>query len=174
MTLADFFDLLAANPIYILSYFLMIPFTALLVLFLGKGEGHLSPWKYLYSVLIYGVCVLGLFSITLSVYLFLFERRSIMQTDVYTQILPVVSMVATLLLINKNVNLSRIPGFGKISSLMMMITAALAFMWIIDRTRIFAFTYIPFQYVILIFIGLLLMIRIGWNQMFSNTNRHSE
>lgn len=166
MTLKDFFDLLGDNPFYIVAYFSLIPFTALLALLMGRGEGHLSPWKYLYSILIYGVCVPAIFAITLSVYLFLFERRSILDTDVLTQILPVVSMVATLLLISKNVPLDRIPGFEKISGLIMMITAAFAFMWFIDRTRIFAFTYIPFQYVILIFIGLLIVIRFGWSRIF--------
>ena len=174
MTLKEFFDLLGEQPIYILVYFLIIPFTALLVLLLGRGEGHLPPWKYLYSTLIYGVCVPAIFSVTLSVYLFLFERRSILETDVLTQLLPIASMAATLLLISKNVPLERVPGFGKISGLMMVITATFAFMWFIDRTRIFAFTYIPFQYVILIFIVLLIVIRFGWSRIFSQKSSQYE
>lgn len=175
MTLKDFFDLLGDNPFYIIAYFSLIPFTALLVLLMGRGEGHLSPWKYLYSTLIYGVCVPAIFSVTLSVYFFLFERRSILDTDVFTQILPVVSMIATLLLISKNVPLERIPGFEKISGLMMMITAAFAFMWFLDKTRIYAFTYVKFQYVILMFIVLLIIIRFGWSRIFSsNRNQYEE
>lgn len=169
MTLQDFFNLLADNPAYIIMFFTLIPITALLAAFMGKGEGHLSPWRYLYSVLIYLVCVPAIFSITLSAYLFLFERRSILQTDVYTQILPILSMVLTLWLIRKNVDLEYIPGFDKLSGLIMMIVAALGIMWFIDRTRIFAFTYIPFPYVLLIFVGLLLVIRLGWGRLVSRS-----
>lgn len=168
MTLADFFQKIADTPSYIIFYFTIIPVTALLAGWLGKGEGHIAPWKYLYSTLIYLVSVPGIFAVTLSIYFFLFEKRSILQTDVFVQILPVVSMIATLLLIRKNVRLDDIPGFDKLSGLIMMITATLAIMWFFDRTRIIAFTYIPFQYVILIFIGLLIVIRLGWKRLFAD------
>ena len=165
MTLQDFFNLLAENPFWIVAYFLLIPFTALLAGILGKGEGHLDPWRYLYSTLIYLVCVPGIFAVTLSVYVFIFERRSIFQTDIYTQILPVVSMIATLLLIRRNVDLNHIPGFDKITGLIMMITAVFAFMWVLDKTHIWVVSYVPFWQGILIFIGLLMVIRWGWGKM---------
>lgn len=172
MTLEEFFQKIADNPSYIVFFFTLLPLTALLAGWMGKGEGHLSPWKYLYSTLIYLVSVPGIFAVTLSVYLFLFERRSIMQTDVLVQILPIISMIATLLIIRRNVRLEYIPGFDKLSGLIVMITAALAIMWFVDRTRILVFTYIPFQYVILILIGLLVVIRLGWRRLFA-TDEHS-
>jgi hypothetical protein len=167
MTLAEFFQKIADNPAYVIFYFSIIPLTALLAGWMGKGEGHISPWKYLYSTLIFMVCVPGIFAVTLSIYFFLFERRSIMDTDVFIQILPVVSMIFTLLIIRRNVRLEHIPGFDKLSGLIMMISATLAIMWFIDRTRIVVFTYLPFQYVLLIFVALLIAIRIGWKRIFA-------
>ncbi len=167
MTLGEFFDLLAGNPAYIIFFFAIIPFSALLAGILGKGEGHITPWKYLYSALLYLSCVPGIFAVTLSVYFFLFERRSIMETDVYTQILPVVSMLLTIFIIRKNVDLENVPGFDKLSGLIMIITAALGIMWFVDKTRIWVLTYVPFQYVFLIFIALLLVIRFGWSKITS-------
>ena len=161
MTLEAFFELLAAHPVYILAYFGMIPLTALLAGWLGKNEGHLPPWKYLYSTLIYLVCVPGLFAVTLNVYLFLFERRSIFEIDLYTQVLPVFSMIVTLIIIRNNVSLSHVPGFDKLSGFMMMIISILVLMWLADKTRILVFSYMPIQYVLLIFIGLLLLFRFG-------------
>ena len=70
MTLQEFFRLLGENPSYVLMYFGLIPITALLAGILGKGEGEISPWKYLYSTLIYLVCVPGIFALTLNIYLF--------------------------------------------------------------------------------------------------------
>ena len=165
--------MLGDNPIPIVAYFFLIPITALVAGILGKGEGHLSPWKYLYSTLVYLICVPGILAITLSVYLFLFERRSVFDTDIFTQILPVLSMVGTLLLIRKNVPLERIPGFGKMSGLIMMILTTLFVMWILDKTRLIAFSYIPFQYVILMFVGLLLIFRIGWSRIFSSSENRN-
>ena len=112
---------------------------------MGKGEGHLTPWKYLYSALVYLVCVPGIFSVTLDVYMFLFEKRSILQTDIYTQILPILSMVITLFIIKRNVNLDAIPGFGKLSGLIMMITATLLIMWGLDRTHFWVFVSARFE-----------------------------
>ncbi|MEZ4991986.1 MAG: hypothetical protein R2824_16310 [Saprospiraceae bacterium] len=167
MTLEEFFQKIADNPAYVIFYFTIIPLTAVLAGWMGKGEGHISPWKYLYSTLIYMVSVPGIFAVTLSIYFFLFERRSIMDTDVFIQILPVISMVVTLLIIRRNVRLEHIPGFDKLSGLIMMISATLAIMWFIDRTHIIVFTHIPFMYVILIFAALLVAIRIGWKRLFA-------
>lgn len=169
MTLQEFFELLAQNPQFILAFFGLIPFTALVAGILGKGEGHLAPWSYLYSTLIYLVAIPGIFAITLNVYLFIFERRSIMQTDIYTQILPILSMVITLLLIKRNVDLDLIPGFGKLSGLIMMILSVFVILWIIEKTHIFAITFIPFQYFLLFFVGLLVIVRLGWNKLFKDS-----
>lgn len=165
MTLKDFFDLLGDNPILIVSYFLLIPFTAILAGVLGKGEGHITPWKYLYSTLIYLVSVPGIFAITLNIYLFVFERQSVFDMDVYTQLLPVVSMIATLLIIRKNVSLDYIPGFDKLGGLVMVIGATLSIMWFLDKTRIYMISFVKFEYVILMLIGLIVLIRFGWSRL---------
>lgn len=170
MTLEELFQRLADNPAYILFYFAIIPFAALLAGWLSKGEGHLSPWKYLYSALIFLVSVPGIFAVTLSVYFFLFEKRPILQTDVYTQIVPVLSMVITLLTIKRNVSLDYIPGFDKLSGLITMITASLAIMWFIDRTRIWVVSFVRFEVVIGIFIVLLIVIRFGWKKILGGSN----
>lgn len=165
MTLQEFFDLLAAHDLWVIFFFAVIPVGAFLAGVLGKDEGHLPPWNYFYAGMIYLTSVPGIFAVTLSVYFFLFERRSILETDLYVQVLPVVSMVATLLLIRRNVDLDLVPGFDKLSGLIMMITAALAIMWFVDRTRIWAITFVRFEYVLLIFIGLLVVIRLGWSRL---------
>jgi len=52
--------------------------------------------------------------------------------------------------------------------MMMMIFAVLLLMWGLDRTRIYivAFTRMPFQYVLLIFVGLLIAFRVGMKRVF--------
>lgn len=168
MTLRDFFDAASAQPIYIVFFFVMIIVVALLTGVLAKGEGEESPWKYLYSTILYLVCVPGIFAITLQVYLFLFERRSIFDMNLLLEILPIFSMVATILIVRRNVNMDQIPGFDKLSGLVMMIFSALAIMWFIDRTRILVFSFMPIQTVLFIFVGLLLVIRLGWSRLIKS------
>lgn len=165
MTLQEFFDLITSNPAYIIFYFTIVPIAALLANVLGKGEGNDSPWNYLYSILIYLVCIPGIFSVTLNVYLFLFEKQSIFDSEIFTQILPILSMVFTILIIRNNANLDTIPGFGKLSGLIMMITATLIIMFFLDRTRIYIFSHVPISHAIGAFIVLLLVIRYGWRQL---------
>lgn len=168
MTLGEFFTTVSEQPVYIIFFFVMVPLTALLTGWLAKGEGEDSPWKYLYSAFLYLACVPGIFAISLQVYLFLFERRSVFDMNVLMEILPMISMFATILIVRKNVNIDRIPGFDKLSGLVMMIVAALSIMWFVDRTRIYMISFLPIQTVLFIFIGLLLMIRIGWSRFIKS------
>jgi len=165
MTLGDFFQLIAENPVYPITFFTIIPFTAFVAGILGKNEGHISPWKYLYSTLIYLVCVPGIFAFTLNVYKFLFERGSVMDLQMFTQILPILSMIVTLLIIRNNVSLDRIPGHGKLSGLIMMILVLFVIMWFLEKTHVIVFSYMPIQYFLLLLVGLLLVFRFGFSRM---------
>jgi hypothetical protein len=165
MTLGEFFKLCGENPTLLIGFFLFVPLIALLALFFSNGQGHLSPWKYLFSVLIYLVAIPGIFAVTLSVYMFLFERRSIMDTNIYTQVLPVVSMLATFILIRRQVDLDLVPGFGKLSGLITILSVLIVVMWIIDKTHIYSITFMPFYVVILILVAGFLLIRMGLKRL---------
>ncbi len=165
MTLGEFFNWTDLHPTLLLIYFIGVPFIALLSGLFSKGEGHLSPWKYLYSILIYMVSIPGIFAITLSIYFFLFERRSIMDMNLSTQVLPVLSMIATILIIRRHVDLDLVPGFDKISGLILIIATLMCLMWIIDKTRIYSITFMPFYVVILILLAGFFVIRLGLKKL---------
>ena len=165
MTLGEFFEWTSRHPTLLLVYFIGVPAIALLAGIFSKGEGHLSPWKYLYSILIYLVSLPGIFAVTLSIYFFLFERRSIMDTNLFTQVLPVLSMAATILIIRKNVDLDLVPGFDKISGLILVIATLMCLMWIIDKTHIYSITFMPFYVVILILLAGFFVIRLGLKRL---------
>jgi hypothetical protein len=156
MTLQDFFNFLGEHPSYVTGYFLLIPLAALLMNWISSGVGHESPWRYGYSILIFAACVPGVFSVALSVYFFLFERGSILNTNILTQVLPLISMILTISIVKRNVSLAYVPGSERISSLMMLIGATLLLMYILHKTHIIAFVMIPVQYFLLILVGLLM------------------
>jgi len=166
MTLGDCFDYVGNNPSWILFYFIAVPFLAFITWQIAKDEGDTPPWTYLYTLLVYLVAIPGIFAITLNVYLFLFERQPIFDTNLYTQILPIASMGLSLYLIRKNVCFEDIPGFGKLSGLIMILTALIAVMWFLEKTFIVAFTSFPIHYLLVGFVFLLVIVRFGWSRIF--------
>ena len=168
MTLQEFFEACAAEPTIPIFFFVALPLTALLASIFGKGEGHLSPWKYLYAVLIYLAFIPGLFAVTLNMYLFLFERQSVFEMDIVLQIVPILVMFLTFWLIKRNVAMNQIPGFGNLTGLVLMLMIFLGTLWILDRTHIFVISILPFQTFVLIFIVLLIAFRWGWKKLFES------
>lgn len=164
MTLRELFQQIGENPNFLLFYFLIIPSSAAIAGVLGKDEGHLSPWKYLYATLIYLVSIPGIFAVALNAYFFLFQRGDVMQTDVYLQILPIIVMVLTIFLIRRNVDLSLVPGFDKISGLWFMLFTTMLLMWLLEKIHIVVFSYLPFQYLLVVFAVLFALIYLGWRR----------
>jgi hypothetical protein len=70
-------------------------------------------------------------------------------------------MIATGLLIRKNVSLDEVPGFGKLSGLLMVLFAVIVLLWILDRMRIFAITFIPFIWIIVMLLAIILVAILG-------------
>ncbi|WP_064196849.1 MULTISPECIES: hypothetical protein [Emticicia] len=164
MTLRELFQQIGENPNFLLFYFLIIPSSAAIAGILGKDEDHLSPWKYLYATLIYLVSIPGIFAVALNAYFFLFQRGDVMQTDVYLQILPIIVMVLTIFLIRRNVDLSLVPGFDKISGLWFMLFTTMLLMWLLEKIHIVVFSYLPFQYLLVVFAVLFALIYLGWRR----------
>ena len=169
MTLQELLHYLSTHPLIVLAYFTLIPAVALLAGLFDEERGHLAPWNYTYAALIYAVSVPGIFALSLDVYSVLIEKRSIFQIDLLTQVLPVASMILTLLIIRRNVDLDFIPGFDRLSGLMMIITAAMIIMWAVDRVRLVVFSRLNIAYVFLIFAALLLIIRYGARKLLSGS-----
>jgi hypothetical protein len=160
MTLNEFFIYLNEHPSLVLLYFLAIPALALLISWITENEGNASPWNYLYSVLVYGVCIPGIFATALGIYLFLFERgTSVFSLNLLTQALPVVSMLVTLGIIRRDTPFEYVPGFGKLSSLMTVIVGVFVLMYILERTRLFVWINLPVHVFLLTIVGLVLLLR---------------
>lgn len=166
MTLSDVYTYLSHNPLPVLLYFVALPLVAWIMGGVAHGSREVLSWSYAYAVLVYAVCIPGIFAVTLNVYLFLFERQSVWEADLLLQFLPILSMVLTLMIIKAKIPFGLIPGFGKLSGFLTLIAALIGTMWVLDRMRLIAFTYIPFSALLVGFVIVLLMIRFGWSKLF--------
>ena len=76
-----------------------------------------------------------------------------------------VSFIITLLLIREQVSVRELPGFGRLGGLIGMIGAALVIMWVVDRIHFVVFSRMKMQYLVLIFLLLLYVIRKSWRRV---------
>ena len=166
MTLSQLFSSISQNPWPAIIYFILLPVIAWLIGIVANGSRDVKFWSLIYAILVYAVCIPGIFAVTLNIYLFLFERQSIWQANVVLQFLPVISMAITLMLIKSKIPFSQIPGFGKISGFLTLIAALIGTMWFFDRIRLVAFTYVPFSVILIGFVLTLLAIRFAWSKLF--------
>ena len=173
MTLQDIFNYLGENPIPVLIYFTLMPLTAIIAGIMSKNEGHESPWCFLYSALIYATCVPGIFALTLTGYTFFFERQSFLRVNVLVYFLPIVIMIATLLLINRNVDMRDIPGFNKLSGLLMVIFACFFVMFILQRMHIFTVFFGSIWHLFGLFIVLFAVFKFGADKLFAGKGKDS-
>jgi len=168
MTLQQLFDTMAGNPMPVIIYFVMLPLTAFIVgLVTDDNEGYESPWKYLYSTIIYLVCLPGIFAVTMCIYHLLIDQKSFLQLNVLAYFLPILSMIVTLLIISKNVEIQYIPGFDKIGGLSMVIAATFITILIIQKTRIWIFFSGSVSHLGFLFLILFVVFKWGTHKLFS-------
>lgn len=165
MTIQDFINWFGGNPNLVLSYFVVIILCALIGLLFVKPENFKSPITYLYTVLIYAVTIPGLLALVLVLYSFFFLKTNLLQLDLIASFVPLVAMIVTLVIINKTISMSSIPGFEKLSGLFLMIMVAFVITYILQRMFFGVFFVGRFEYLIGLFLVLLIGIRIAWKRI---------
>ena len=137
MSVADLLELLAGNSLILLIVFLSLPLLAWLYgLPISRFKAGRSPHCYIYAVLVYLVCIPGAMALTLSGYFLFFLRANMMNVNILVFFLPIVSMIATLMLIRQKTELARLPGFDRVSSLFIVLTVTFILVALIQKTRI--------------------------------------
>ncbi|MCP4218446.1 MAG: hypothetical protein GY765_27670 [bacterium] len=138
MTIQDLIVLLSKHQTTLLIIFAAIPFCAFLGgLMQGPTPCDKSNARYLYSVLVYLSCIPGMFSTVLTGYSVFFLRASILNINLFIYILPIISMIATLMIISRKASFDHIPGFQRIWGFMLMIAVSFTVAFILYRTVIF-------------------------------------
>ena len=151
MTLQQLLDILSAHPIPVIVYFAALPLACLLLrLFHGRGGGGAAPWRYVYTVVIYLVCIPGIFSLFLTLYSLLLLRASILTVNVLSYFLPILSMAVSLLILRRSVAFDDIPGFRRLYGLFLLIFLTFLVLFALDRLRIL----LLFHASIFLFLGL--------------------
>ena len=133
-------DLERVPPLYLLIAFLAPPLiTWVFSLTHGQGAAMRSPLKYIYSALVYLVCVPGILAGVLVAYSVFFIRQNLLTVNVFVYFLPVLAMIGTLIIIGRKVSWHRLPGVDRLSALITILVITFGATLAIQKTRIWIF-----------------------------------
>ncbi len=114
-----------------------VPVLAFVVTLLHpKGEGGQSPWRYIYALLVYFACLPGIMAAVLTGYTMMFIKANLLDANAVVYFLPIVSMVVTLMVMKRQVDFDEIPGFDRLSGLMVLLGITFMILLAIEKTRI--------------------------------------
>jgi hypothetical protein len=137
VTLREALSWAGQRPIALVVMFVVPPVLVwLLRFFHSRTRGGEAPWKYIYAVLVYLVCVPGILAAVVTCYTLFFTHESLLDVNVLVYLLPLASMAATLLLMRQSVSFDAVPGFDRLSGLMVMIAVSFAIALAIQKLRI--------------------------------------
>lgn len=167
MTLLDVFNAVSGQPVVLLVFLIALPIGAFFVnKWSGTTADGIYSWRYVYTSLIYISCILGVFTVTLDIYLLVFERQSLLDVNLPLQVLPILTSVTTLMVIQSKIPFQYIPGFGRLPDFVTIIAILISALWFIDRASIYPVSYVPFFYIIVGFGATLIAVRYAWSRLF--------
>ena len=138
MTVRELTQAVGNHPWPMVAVLVALPVLAwLLGIMHTKGNGGNAPWKYCYSVLVYMACVPGMFASVLTAYAMFFRNENLLDVNLLVYVLPIISMIVTLVFIKRSVSFDVVPGFDRLSGLMVLMACSFGLALAIHKTRIF-------------------------------------
>jgi hypothetical protein len=167
MTTREFIEMAGQHWIVLAASFLIPPVASWLCGRIhGAGNGAASPWKYVYSALVYIACVPGTFAAVLTCYALFFTHENLLDVSPLVYFLPIFSMIVALVFIHKNVSFDLVPGFDRLEGLMVMIACSFALALAIQKTRIWVVFGGSIQWLFLLAGGVFALLKWGTYMLF--------
>jgi hypothetical protein len=171
MSARDLIDLAARHPL-ILGALAVVPLLLVPIVASahGRGRGGESPWRYLYALLVYAVSVPGIGAAVLTAYTLFFTGENLLDKNLLVYVLPVVSMGCTLALIGKNVSFDQVPGFDRLSGLLVLIGVTFALLLAIRKTFVGILFVGSIAKLLVLGVGIFALLRWGTYALFRRSD----
>jgi len=175
MTTRELILLAGQHPVVLAATFIVPPVAAWgLGRIHERTQGGAAPWKYFYSALVYLACVPGMFAGVLTAYTLFISRENLLDVNPLVYFLPVVSMVVTLVFIRKNVSFDEVPGFDRLSGLMVMVGCSFAIALAVQKTNIWIFFGGSIERLFLLAAGVFALLKWGTYRLFRRSDEPPE
>lgn len=121
----------------------------------SKPQGLAPVWSFL----VYLVCIPGTLAALLVASTLFFSSGSLLDLNLVTTLVPIVSMIGTLMLISRKVEFAAIPGFERLSGLVTMLAVTFAVTLAVQKTRLWIIFGASIWVLGLIAVGVFLLLR---------------
>ncbi len=167
MNLQELFALIDQHPLPVSAYFIGLPLLAWAAgRWHGRGPLYDSPLRWLYSVVLYGVCVPGI--AVAVVFADNLARGRLMQAGVFSQILPLLSMLVSFGLIRRQANPEEIPGFRRVTGFVWLLALTALALFLLMRTRVWVFFGGGIGTLLVLMTGLFLLLKWAFDRAFGS------
>ncbi len=167
MTLRDLIQAAGNHPAPVFGTMIAAPALAWIVGICHRpGEGRNAPWKFAYSVLVYLACIPGTFAAVLTGYALFFRNENLLDANLLIYFLPIVSMIATLVFIRKRVSFDDVPGFDRLSGLMVLMACSFGIALALHKTRIFVGFFGSVEMLFILAAGVFALLKWGGYMLF--------
>ncbi|MBK6264934.1 hypothetical protein JKA74_07790 [Marivirga sp. S37H4] len=164
MTIQDLINFLSESQYIILAYFCIL-FIATLILSTTVNRNNFNRLKYVASVIVYGVCIPGILAAVLTFYMFFILSANLLELNVMIYFLPIIFMVLSLFILSKKIGMKAIPGFGKLSALMILIGTSFFIIFVLQRTYFGVVFLGGIIQLLIAFVCLFLILKYAWSRL---------
>jgi hypothetical protein len=169
VTLNELMILAGNYPWMVVVFFALPPIVAFGIgLSHAPGKGEQAPRSYFYAVLVYVTCLPGLFALTLIAYTLFFTRQNLLDVNLLIYVLPIASMGLTLGVMARKMKFEKIPGFDRISGLMIILTATFSVLFLLSRTRVWLLFAGSFVWLLALGVMIFFLLRLGFHMVTQN------
>jgi hypothetical protein len=163
MSIQDIITWFDSHHAAVLYYFGIALVLALLCTYIVNAK-NISTIKYVMSFIVYAVTIPGVLALFLLLYNILFLGSSMLQLGLVTYFLPIVAMILILLILNRKIKMSKLPGFTRLSSLIIIIGISFVLLFILQRSYFGVIFLGGFTQLLLVFAVIMIVLRVAWNK----------
>lgn len=164
MTIDSIISWLNTHQTIVFYYYGLALLLAIITVFL-VNEKSVSTIKYIMSFLVYGVTIPAVLSFFLLLYNILFLKTNILKLGVAPYFIPILAMVIIILIMNRKIKMTKLPGFTRLSSLIVIIGMSFLLLFVLQRSYFGVFFLGSFTNLILFFAVIMIVLRFAWNKL---------
>ena len=154
-----------------ICFFAMLPLLALFVSLLYKRAAKNAFIESVFSAIVYLSAIPGVFACILVFYMLFFTGTNLLNVDIVFSFLPVVSMGLVFGIIGKNANFDDLPGFGRLTGLMLLIAIVSCVTLAIYKLRIFVGFFASIEALVGIAVAVFVLFKVGLARLNGKSKR---
>ena len=167
MTIAALIDRLSDHSACLIAALVAVPlFSFVYGKAHGRGRGIQPPHRYVYSVVVYLSCVPGIFSLVITAYTMLFIRGNLLTVNGLVYFLPIVSMIVTIAVVRRNVDLDYVPGFDRLVGLCTLLAVTFGLSLALLKSRLLIIFGGPIRTLLILMVVIFLLLKWAAHRVF--------